>query len=488
METLTPISKEAVDLFLQCQIVLSEIETNGIKIDVPYLKSIMEKVQSDIVSLERQMYASKEYAVWRRMFGGKAKLTSRHQLGDVLFGNLTAEKKGENGRYKKVNVSKRGNLGYECTMFTETGKPEISEESLVLIDLPFVKDYVEYMSLQKVLGTSLKGILDEVDSDGFLHPSFNLNTVQTFRSSSDSPNFQNLPARNERLAEIVRRCFIARGADRHFVEIDIQSSEVRCAAAYHKDEAMLRYLNDKSTDMHRDMAAQSYKLPVAKVNKAIRNVAKGNFVFAAFYGASWKSMADALWNVPRIQQIKLDDGTLLSDHLESVGFDRLGIIDANDVPEPGSFYEHIKDVEYDFWNNRFAVYGQWKRDTWYKYLKNGSIDYLSGFRCSGVFPRNEVLNMPIQGLSCHCLLWSLIQINKGIKKRGWKTVLVGQIHDSIVADVSHDELDLFLEYVKHVMTKRIHKHWTFLSAPMEIEAEVAGLGETWFDKKPYTIE
>ena len=63
MEALKPISKEAVDLFLQSQIVLSEIETNGIKIDVAYLKSTMEKVQSDIVRLENRMLLSKEYAV-----------------------------------------------------------------------------------------------------------------------------------------------------------------------------------------------------------------------------------------------------------------------------------------------------------------------------------------------------------------------------------------------------------------------------------------
>ena len=77
MGSLTPISKKAVDLFLQSQIVLSEIETNGIKIDVPYLNSMMEKVQSDITRLENKMHQSKEYAVWRRMFGTKAKLTSR---------------------------------------------------------------------------------------------------------------------------------------------------------------------------------------------------------------------------------------------------------------------------------------------------------------------------------------------------------------------------------------------------------------------------
>jgi hypothetical protein len=38
------------------------------------------------------------------------------------------------------------------------------------------------------------------------------------------------------------------------------------------------------------------------------------------------------------------------------------------------------------------------------------------------------------------------------------------------------------------MTVRLHKHWKFLSAKMEIEAEVAGLGETWFDKKPYELK
>jgi DNA polymerase I-like protein with 3'-5' exonuclease and polymerase domains len=176
---LTPISKEAVDLFLQSQITLSEIETNGIKIDIPYLQSAMKKVQSAIRKLENKMLQSKEYAVWRKIFGGKAKLTSRQQLGDILFGNITIEKRGIDGKRRTVNISKPGNLGYECTVFTEHGKPEISEKSLVSIDLPFVKDYIEYLSLQKVLGTSLKGIAEETDSNGFVHPSFNLNMVQT---------------------------------------------------------------------------------------------------------------------------------------------------------------------------------------------------------------------------------------------------------------------------------------------------------------------
>jgi hypothetical protein len=219
MMRLKPISKDAVDLFLNGTLTLAKIECNGIRIDADYLAGVMQRVVAEIADLEKRMWHSKEWCVWQRMHGVKANLTSRQQLGEVLFGNVV---KG------KENIFKQGNLGYECNEFTETGKPKVSEETLEDIDCPFVRDYVEYMSLQKVLTTSLGGIQDRLDSEGYLHPSFSLNTVQTYRSSSANPNFQNFPNRNKRLSELVRRCFIPRSPDRHFVEIDFSGSEVRC--------------------------------------------------------------------------------------------------------------------------------------------------------------------------------------------------------------------------------------------------------------------
>jgi hypothetical protein len=264
----------------------------------------------------------------------------RYQLGVVLFDN--------------IKNAKDGNLGYKCKVWAEKGSPEVSESSLQEIDLPFVKDYVEYMSLQKVLSTNLEGIAEEIDSNGILHPSFNLNTVQTYRSSSSEPNFQNMPVRNKNLSEIVRRCFIARPGN-HFVEIDYSSAEVRCNASINGDPKLKQYTTDPNSDMHKDMAVQIFKLLPKQITKLIRNIAKGGFVFAAFYGSWWVGLAEGLWDQVRVQNPKTADNIPLMEHLQSVGFGTLGTLDSDGTPESDSFYEHIKNIETDFWGNRFTV-------------------------------------------------------------------------------------------------------------------------------------
>jgi DNA polymerase I-like protein with 3'-5' exonuclease and polymerase domains len=68
-----------------------------------------------------------------------------------------------------------------------------------------------------------------------------------------------------------------------------------------------------------------------------------------------------------------------------------------------------------------------------------------------------------------------------------KTLIVGQIHDSIVADVPWNELDDFLGLAKEVMTERLRKTWKWINIPLEVEAEVAPLGKSWADKVEYQI-
>jgi DNA polymerase I-like protein with 3'-5' exonuclease and polymerase domains len=641
MMSITPNSLDAAQLLLNGTICLSEIETNGIKIDANLLDANIKQTEEDLVTLRHKLTTYEEYKVWQEMYGNDMNILSRLQCGFVLFDNLEDER----GR----NISRLGNMGYKCEIFSPTGRPAVSEESLHVVKSNFSKDYVRFLSLQKVLQTYLYGIKNELDSDSVLHPSFNLGSVQSYRSSclaegtlikvarnetaaylpieltfrndfidvpieqvkvsdyvvcidnelntqlrkvlwagktgyrkiirlhflpsyseknyidltpehkirmtdgtyieaqdaaaykykmlscnsrielgdectaystimeveviekpvdvydiqvekyhnfiansvcvhnSDSPNFQNMPVRDRELAKLVRSCFVPRSSRNYFIEVDYSGAEVKCATAYHRDSRMLEYLTCKTADMHRDMAAQCFKLPLERVNKQIRNCAKGGFVFAAFYGSYWMGLASGLWNQLLLYDVKTDDGELVVDHLKSVGIHGLGKI-INGQPEKGSFYEHIQEVEADFWGNRFSEYGLWKKTTWNEYIKNGYVDFLSGFRCSGVFSRNEVLNLPIQGLSFHCLLWSLIQIQKKLKKYNMKSTLIGQIHDSIVADGTENELQNLLEIIQHEMVTKLHKHWTFLVAPMEVEAEIAPIGASWFEKKEYQFE
>ncbi len=110
---------------------------------------------------------------------------------------------------------------------------------------------------------------------------------------------------------------------------------------------------------------------------------------------------------------------------------------------------------------------------------------MTGFVCSGVFTKEQAYNYPISGPAFHLLLWSLIQMVKWQRKVKQRSRIIGQIHDSIFADVHRDELDDWLAKVKQVMTVDVRKHWDWVITPLEIDAEIAE--SNWFDKKEVEI-
>src|SRR5439155_25997997 len=110
---------------------------------------------------------------------------------------------------------------------TNTLKTKANEASFSKVKLPFVKNYFLIQKLKKARSTYLEGIRREV-VDGFLHPFFHLHRVETFRSSSSDPNFQNFPVRNAEIGKIIRSAFIARDGHQ-LVEIDFKALEVMIA-------------------------------------------------------------------------------------------------------------------------------------------------------------------------------------------------------------------------------------------------------------------
>jgi len=147
----------------------------------------------------------------------------------------------------------------------------------------------------------------------------------------------------------------------------------------------------------------------------------------------------------------------------------------------------LKEVEDDFWNNRFRVYGQWKKDWWEAFIRKGYFDTLTGFRIGGYLNRKECINYPVQGTAFHWLLWSLIRIQKLLNKYKMKSLIIGQIHDSIVGDVHKKERQNYLEICRQVMTVDVRKHWPWIIVPLSIEAEVAPLNGNWYEKEEVKI-
>jgi DNA polymerase-1 len=371
-------------------------------------------------------------------------------------------------------------VGYDVQGLTATGGASTNRTALERIDDPFVRQYTEWAELMKADSTFLAGIERET-VDGFLHPIFNLHIVKTFRSSSEAPNFQNFPVRNPKISKLIRNCFIPREG-RRLVEIDYGGIEVKVAACYHKDPTMLTYIHDPTKDMHRDMAAEIYKCLPSQVNKMLRYTAKNRYVFPEFYGSYWEKVGPDLWEAMDLYKLTINvDGEEVSAKkwLKKHGIGELG---GGKLPGPNSFMAHIKKVEADFWGRRFPVYDKWRKNWYNEYMRTGGYRTLTGFYIQGLYRRNDVINHPVQGSAFHCLLWSLIELQKELKQRRMKSKIVGQIHDSLVGDVVEKEFDKYLKLAKEVMTERIREVWDWVIVPLEIEAEASEVNQSWFHK------
>ncbi|MBD3405140.1 MAG: hypothetical protein GF411_03270 [Candidatus Lokiarchaeota archaeon] len=450
-----PTTKDAYKLMHEGALALAVVEANGIRIDEDRLNANVELIDQKITEGVEALKDDRIWKIWVKEFGSKANLSSRQQLGYVLFHKLD---------FKAVNL-------------TPTGRPKVDMASLEQLGLSWTTTYLDVERYKKLKNTYLKGIQREVVG-GYVHPSFNLNTTRTFRSSCNAPNFQNQINRSS-LAKYIRECFIPR-KNHVLVCIDYGALEFRVAACFWKDKAMVAYANDSDLDIHRDMAAACYLLDCEQVTKRIRFFAKNQFVFPTLYGSYWKNTARRLWAVMLNEKLELDDGTLLRDHLAAKGITELG--DCEDRPIPGTFEHHIYQVESEL-EERFPQWASRKKVWWSRYLERGWFRTMTGFVCRGVMKKNDLYNWPIQGPAFHLLLWSLIRLVGWCKTN--PAYIVGQIHDEIVGDVREDQVENFLKKAKQVMTQDVRDHWKWVITQLEVEAVVCRAN--WFEKEGVSI-
>lgn len=456
-----PSSPASYKLLHDGSLALAEVEANGIRIDVDYLKRTQAKVDGKIAALTQSLRDDSVWATWRRAFGQKAKLTSRPQLAKVLYGEL----------------------GIPCEVRTATGKPSTDEEVLGKVDHPFVRKYFRLAHFSKLRSTYITALLRET-VDGFLHPFFHLHTVTSFRGSSADPNFQNLPIRDPYIGGLLRRAFVPRESGWSLVETDYGAMEFKIAACVWADEAMLAYASDPAKDVHRDFTSEIFGIPTDEVSKPARHLGKNQFVFPVLYGSWWKSCAEHIWGA-------LDGGlrTQKSDRMLSLVLKDQGItrlkpegMEGYYDPVPGTFEHQVYLAEKKFLEV-CPVFAAGKDRLYADYCKRGYFQLHTGFVCQGICTKNFVLNARVQGPAFHCLLWSLIRLVKELRRREMRAKVVGQIHDCVLADVPDEEIEDYLELVERIMTKDIREHWSWIKCPLSVEPDVAS--DNWHSKKPW---
>jgi DNA polymerase I-like protein with 3'-5' exonuclease and polymerase domains len=448
---------EAYDLFHKGTLALARAQNAGIRVDLEYLKTKIAHMDRQMAYYDRKFKESAFYEDWADFQDKEPNPDSTVQLRTYLYDEL----------------------GYKPPHETEKGHGSVDKDALTALEIPELDLLLEMRKIKKNQDY-LKGFQRE-QINGWLHPSFNLHLVKTYRSSSDHPNFQNIPKRDKMAMKLTRRALFPRPGHQ-LLEVDYGALEVRIAACYHKDPTMIKYLKE-GFDLHTDMTKQIFKIndfdKTRSDHSILRAATKNGFVFPQFYGDYFGNCAEALaceWGELGKGKWKANQGINLADKRLSDHLIDRGIKSLTD------FTDHIRGIEDVFWGKRFRVYAKWKERWWHEYQRTGYVDLLTGFRCKGIMRKNDAINYPIQGAAFHCLLWSLIKLDQELSNN-WESRIIGQIHDAIVLDVFPPELPALVEKIKRITTEDLPKAWDWINVPLEVDFEICDIDGPWSEKK-----
>jgi DNA polymerase-1 len=362
--------------------VLTDMEYEGVKIDVDFLKAYSKELEKDAKVFEENVYAKA---------GVRFNLASPKQLGEVLFDKLKIDPKAKK---------------------TKTGQYATGEDVLQKLasNNPIVADILGYRELTKLKSTYVDALPEIINSKtGRVHTSYAQAVAVTGRLSSNNPNLQNIPIRSDRGREI-RKAFIPRDANHVLVSADYSQIELRIVAAISGDPNMCEAFK-AGKDIHTATAAKVYNIPEAEVTKEMRYKAK-SVNFGIIYGQGAFGLAENL-GIPRAEAKEIIDNY----KKEFVGI------------------TSYMDNTINFAKENGYVETLMGRKRWLKDI--GSAN----FTVRGFAERNAV-NSPIQGTAADMIKLAMIRIQKAIKDAGLQSKMILQVHDELVFDAVPDELEI----------------------------------------------
>ena len=371
--------------------VLADMELEGIRIDVPFLKSLSDDIEKDIFSLQQAVY---------EQAGETFNLSSPKQLGDILFEKL-----------KLISKPKK----------TKTGQYATSEE--ILSELApkhkIVANVLEYRQLQKLQSTYIDALPKEVNSTtGRVHTTYMQAVTATGRLSSNNPNLQNIPIRTER-GQQIRKAFVPRNEDYTLLSADYSQIELRVIAALSREKNMIEaFLQNQ--DIHRSTAAKVFNVDIQSVTREQRSHAK-TVNFGIIYGVS----AFGLSNQTELSRTESKE--LIDTYYQT-------------YPQLKVFID--KQIHF-------------ARENRYVETILGRRRYLPDINSRnqvvrGAAERNAV-NAPIQGSAADIIKIAMINIYNLLKDNKLKTKMLLQVHDELIFDVPKNELDFVKPLIKKTM-------------------------------------
>lgn len=174
-------------------------------------------------------------------------------------------------------------LGIPYPLTPKTKKPSITAPFLLALQHPIGEQIKRMKFIDHMSSTFIDSyVLGAVREDGCVHPEFHplksdeYGTVSgRFSSSGEAKNLQNIPARDEEVAPMVRGMYIPYREDMQWCKIDYSQIEYRMFGHYAGGQILAAYIADPYIDFHQ-MVADMAGIP----RKRAKNVN-----FAKLYGA-----------------------------------------------------------------------------------------------------------------------------------------------------------------------------------------------------------
>ena len=393
--------------------VLADIEYEGVKIDHDTLKEFSKELETDVAKLEKVVFEKA---------GVRFNIASPKQLGEVLFEKLMLDPKAKK---------------------TKTGQYQTGEDVLVGLAAKsdIVRDILDYRQLQKLKSTYVDALPQLVNpKTGRVHTSYNQAVAATGRLSSTNPNLQNIPIRTERGRE-VRKAFIPRDSGHTIVSADYSQIELRIIAEISKDANMMEAFV-QNLDIHTATAANVYGIGLDEVTGTQRRNAKA-VNFGIIYGQSAFGLSQNL-GIPRKEAAEIIENYFTQ-------------------------YPGIKTYMSDTMN--FA------RENGYVTTLMGRRRYLRDINSANQtvrgFAERNAINAPIQGSAADMIKIAMINIHKEFLAQKLDARMTMQVHDELVFDVPHHEVEIVKPIILHNMKNAIKT-----TVPIMVEI---GTGANWLE-------
>jgi DNA polymerase-1 len=389
--------------------VLAAMETTGITVNARVLARLNASLTESANDLASRAYAE---------IGHEVNLGSPKQLQQVLFDELGMPK-------------------------TRSNKTGFSTDAASLADLqeqaphPFLD-----LLLQHRDATKLKQIIETLErgigQDARIHTTYDQTGTSTGRISSNDPNLQNIPVKTA-VGREIRAAFERGERYETLLTADYSQIEMRIMAHLSGDEGLILAFNE-GEDLHRFVGARIFGVEPVDVTPLMRTKVK-----AMSYGLAYGLSAFGLSKQLRIETAEAKQ--LMTDYFLRFGAVREYLRNVVEQARVDGYTETIF--------GRRRPFG----------------DLTSNNRVLRENAERAALNAPIQGSAADILKIAMLGIADDLRSGGLESNMLMQVHDELVFEVAHGELDALTAIVRDRMG-----HAADLRVPLDVQI---GTGENW---------